>query len=293
MSGIKKIIPEENMKQQIQICSAFLVAAVLLGGASKFASANPKKDVSDPVLSEVIQNFEPRMPRFVDKHGKDVFVTDAPITRGSLMLALYEYDKSLKIPKKENISRVEFDELKARIKLLEGGAGAKRFSKEDTEDKSQLDITQILNDIAPNMPMLLDDSLGKSKVFMGLRYEVMNLKPQEGTSSGEQTELKKNLEQTELELSELSKKVEAMERVPQQDGNGGSDADTQKMKKDLAQTRSRLSKLEKRMNDIDNTKSDEQISSVRSGSKDAVENTSVLAKISMGLSMVAALFIAR
>jgi hypothetical protein len=294
MSGIRNIIPEVIMKKQIKIRVIVLAGAFLAGIAWSTAYAEPKKDVSDPVLNEIIQSLGPRMPRFVDKHGKDVFVADEAVTRGSFVFALYEYDKSLKLPKKDYVSRMEFDELNARLKMIEKGGGGRPVARDESE-KSAIDITQVLNDLAPNMPMLLDDSLNKSKVFVGLRYEVMNLKPQEGTASDEQLQLKKNLEQTRNDLNELSKRIETMEKSPQQADSGArSDEDTQKIKKELAQTHTRLTKLEKRMNDIDGTKKiSEQVSVASSGQKDSIENTSVLAKLSMGLSMVAALFIAR
>jgi hypothetical protein len=59
--------------------------------------AENRKDVTDTVLQEIISSFSNRMPRFINKHGQNVFVTDEPITRANLMLAIYEYDKSIKI----------------------------------------------------------------------------------------------------------------------------------------------------------------------------------------------------
>ncbi len=75
----------------------FPVIAVMIYCVSITALlAQAKKDISDPVLQEILSFFYTRMPRFIDQHGRNVFVADGPLTRGNFISALYEYDKSLK-----------------------------------------------------------------------------------------------------------------------------------------------------------------------------------------------------
>jgi BMFP domain-containing protein YqiC len=274
------------MKKQIKICLAFCAGALIANFAGGFGYAETKKDVSDPVLNEIIQNFDSKMPRFINKHGKDVFVADAPVTRGSLMLALYEYDKSLRIPRKDAASKQEIEELSARLNALESGS-ANRPRKQEESEKASLDITEIINDLMPNMPVLLDNSLNNSKVFSGLRQEISNLKSQDGG------QFAANLDQTRDELQALTKKVDAMEQSAPVYTGGNPGQVSQYIKKDLELTRTQLAKLERRISRIENTNESGTGSTTRSSSEDAKSNTSVMAKISMGLSMVAALFIAR
>jgi len=272
-------------KATLTVCAGALIAF----GAPSSAGAEQKKDVSDPVLNEVIQTLGPRMPRFVDKHGKDVFVTDAPVTRGSLMLALYEYDKSLKIPKRDAVSKQEFDELNARLAALENGGVDKKHRRQEDMEKNPLDITEIINDLMPNMPVLLDGSLNNSKVFTGLRDEVMSCRQQGGDEASSE-----GLTQTKYELRELAKRVDMMERSASRDAAPAPDQASLSLKKDLSATRSQLARLEKRVNQIERNGETQQVAArVSSGSDDVKAYTSTLAKISMGLSMVAALFIAR
>lgn len=276
------------MRNKIIISLAFAALFTAGGIIAGPASAETKKDVSDPVLGEVIQSFSARMPRFIDKHGKELFVADAPLTRGGLMLALYEYDKSLKTPKNTvSVTRAEFDQLSSRLSLIETGSD-KRVRAHDETAKAPVDTMQIINDLMPNMPVLLDNSLNNSKVFAGLRDEVMNRKAQPDGA------LSASLDQTRNELRELSKKVDTMEKASGQESPvAQTEAAPQYMKKDLLLTRAQLSKLEKRVNDIEERKEPEKITVVRTEQGDVKQYTSMLAKISMGLSMVAALFIAR
>ena len=68
------------------------------------------------------------MPKFIDKYGETVFVEDEPITRGSLISAIYEYDKRTKSTSsgavagdsgKVSITRQEFDTLKTKVASIE------------------------------------------------------------------------------------------------------------------------------------------------------------------------------
>jgi len=78
------------------------------------AVAQEKKDVSDPVLAEILSYFNRRMPRFINQHGREVFVADGPVTRGGLLSALYEYDRSLKFAGKD-----DFTDLKEKVDQIE------------------------------------------------------------------------------------------------------------------------------------------------------------------------------
>jgi len=352
------------MKKQIRTFSIVCACSAVIAYGLGQARAETKKDVSDPVLNEIIQNLGPRIPRFVDKHGKDLFVADEPVTRANLLLVLYEYDKSLKIPKKEAVSKQEFDEMKDRLSLLEGSFGKLSRAEETGGRTGAADMTQIINDLVPNMPMLLDDSLNNSKVFLGLRDEVTNLKPQEGSASEVQLQMKSNLEATRFSLRELTKKVDALEKssgpsaaaqitpaqldyslnnskvfqglrdqvshakpgeaalsdkqvkasleqaredlrelsgrvdAMEKYSSRGSGGDTSQqslnLEKNLSMTRKQLAKLEDRVSDMEKSKDYTEVSTASSSDTQDVKNyTSMLAKVSMGLSMVAALFIAR
>lgn len=188
------------------------------------------KDVTDPVLQEVISNFGPRMPRFIEKHGSSIFVTDEPVTRGNLMLALYEYDKSLKLPKKEYVSKQEFDEFRSKLSLSEREPAASSASS------AKIDIMQIINDLQPNMPILLDNSLSSSKVFQNLKTELMSKVTSSG--SGDTAAAK-------AELLELSRRIERIERT-------GSSAPSVKTtdtasRQEIEQMRDKLTLLERNM----------------------------------------------
>ena len=86
-----------DLKIKISRCLSIAVSASLLAFGT--SSGQVKKDVSDPVLQEIIESFKVRIPRFINKHGNNLFVEDEPVTRGSFISALYEYDKSLKSAK--------------------------------------------------------------------------------------------------------------------------------------------------------------------------------------------------
>ena len=76
-----------------KLISCFL-AAVMIFANSSFVFSADKKDVADPVLKEMISELSTTMPRFINKYGSNVFVSDEQITRASLIQALYEYNKN-------------------------------------------------------------------------------------------------------------------------------------------------------------------------------------------------------
>lgn len=161
-----------------KLISCFLTAVMIFANIS-FVQAAEKKDVSDPVLKEMISELSSTMPRFINKYGANVFVSDEQITRGALIQALYEYNKNNKsssapsaISSNTNIgfvSKDDFNLLKNKVAALEkksvGGSGSASVS-------SNLDMIQLMNDLEPNMPMLLDNSLQNSKVFKDLQKKV-------------------------------------------------------------------------------------------------------------------------
>ncbi|OGS24485.1 MAG: hypothetical protein A2314_08000 [Elusimicrobia bacterium RIFOXYB2_FULL_50_12] len=305
-----------------------------------------KKDVTDPVLREIISSFSDRMPKFIDKHGADIFVVDGTVTRGTLMQVFYEYDKSLKIPRKEAVSRQELDEIKKKLALLEKNIMAPPASL------TKHDMMQLINDLMPNMPVLLDNSLMNSKVFASLREQVVSAN-QGGTavSAGaagrqETDEFKSRLALVEKKLLNVSgaarqngssddtarlqqavagmeqrlKKVESRPHVTASAAGGVSGTDishimdelrprieslvdeglkdsgegskdvSREMLRNLAKARSDIAKLNRRLEVIE-TKNTAYAK--KNGGGGLSSSTSTLTKVTLGLSMVAAFFIAR
>lgn len=157
-----------------KLISCFLAVVMIFANTSFIYSAD-KKDVADPVLKEMISELSNTMPRFINKYGANVFVSDEQITRAALIQALYEYNKNNKsaaVTPSSNIgfvSKDDFNLLKNKVTALEkksvGGSSSSSVS-------SNMDIIQIMNDLEPNMPMLLDNSLQNSKVFKDLQKKV-------------------------------------------------------------------------------------------------------------------------
>ncbi|MCX5778913.1 MAG: hypothetical protein NTU66_06845 [Elusimicrobia bacterium] len=164
-------------------------------------SAANKQDVTDPVLQEIIASFSPRMSRFIDKHGPDLFVSDEGVTRASLMMALYEYDKSVKVgPTREYASKLELADLKSRLAILEKSASASgRLASNNRE------ITQMVNELTPVMPTLLDSSLNNSQVFTKLKNDVLANQSSGGAVAGKPGE-------NPLGLAELTRRVDQLDR---------------------------------------------------------------------------------
>lgn len=334
------------MNKRRAVCVVSLM--ILVGGSLPAAD---KQDVRDPVLQEVIAAFSPRMPRFVDKHGASLFVGDEPLTRSSLMMALYEYDKSAKtIPAREYATKQELAELRARLALLEKTPGAEPQAR-----AGGYDIVKIINDLEPNMPILLDNSLNSSKVFSKLKSDVQTGRTavaQEPSAASapamltadnrrEISDLSKRLTLMErslatstsggkTEISDLARRIEQIEKttsagqgyvVSSGAGDTSFTSELQKLqlqeKRDFARLENRLdtvedrqkglsasastgskdgvgrtemARLEKRLNDLEKN--------VRSGGDSSVggeasQYSTLLTKVSFGLSMLAALFIAR
>ena len=164
------------------------VAAALFCVFRAESFAQVKKDVSDPVLNEILAFFNHRMPRFINQHGQDVFVADGPVTRGGLISALYEYDRSLKFAPKQEVS-----ELKEKMAAIE-------------KTGKTYDINGIIAELQPSMPVMLDKSLNNSKVFLNLKSEMAK-------KQGAEPQMEQGKTASES-LAELTKRVAKLEEVP-------------------------------------------------------------------------------
>lgn len=286
-----------------------LVVTVMSFSLVPTISSAEKKDVTDPVLQQMITTFSPRMPRFIDRHGTDLFVADEPLTRSSFMMALYEYDRSLKMPSKEYATRQEVSDLKSRLAVLERNVSS---GTPHAVAGGSGDIAQIINDLAPNMPILLDNSLNNSQVFTKLKNDVLN---RQGTANRgslvpqpEIAEIARRVDRLEKtagqpgaavtngntgaareEIAELSRRIDRIERAAPVVAAAPADtASTDELQRTRVQMRRDLVKLEKRIADM------EKVSySGRDAAGESKQYSSLLTKMSFGLSMLAALFIAR
>ncbi len=175
-----------------------------------------KKDVTDPVLQQIISELNDRMPRFINKYGAAVFVADEQITRGALLQALYEFDKkssgsstSSSVSSADVISKKDYDALNAKVvalekKLRNGGSGSGGGG-------SSVDIIQVMNDLEPNMPMILDNTLSSSKVFKDLEAKVNSGTISSGAAASSGGVSQALVTSLQRNVSELSNKVNSME----------------------------------------------------------------------------------
>ena len=238
------------------------ISSFMLLSMADFSFA-AKKDVSDPVLQQIISELSDRMPRFINKYGASVFVEDEQITRGALLQALYEFDKkssssssnivSTSVSSSGVISKKDYDALSAKVAALEkkvkSGAGAS-----SSGGSSDIDIVQIMNDLEPNMPMMLDNSLASSKVFRDLEARV-NAGGGKGSSSSASAPGVSQAAVTSLQrnLGELSVKVNNMEEMLAKGGGSKTNISS-----------SVLKDIQKNINDL-NTKYDSIESTLAKG----------------------------
>lgn len=202
-------------KKQISIVLS--LAMTFLSGTPLFSA--DKKDVADPVLKEVINELGPKMPRFVDKYGPNIFVSDEQITRSALILALYEYDKKNSISGMTSnfVSKRDFDLLNSRLTVIErtGGAAGKNASRADMASAGgSVDMVKLMNDLEPNMPMLLDNNLSNSKVFKDLQKKVdmIGFTAASGSASaGQPAASNTALLTMKTDITSLAKRLEAVE----------------------------------------------------------------------------------
>ena len=197
-----------------KLISCFLAAVMIFANNSFIFSAD-KKDVADPVLKEIISELSTTMPRFINKYGTNVFVSDEQITRASLIQALYEYNKnrasSVSPAVSSNIgfvSKDDFNLLKNKVSALEKksvGSG----SSASSSVSSNMDIIQVMNDLEPNMPMLLDNSLQNSKVFKDLEKKVNSKVAIAGGSAGSGVS-SAQLDSIKTDITNLSQKYDSL-----------------------------------------------------------------------------------
>jgi len=158
-----------------------------------------KVDVMDALLQSVIDYFSTKTPKFVDRYGADRFVADEPMTRGTILLLLYEYDQYLKtqqtIPDVSSIQK-RIETIEKKLSFIEKQTPAAQPAK--------IDIFEIMKELTPNMPVLLDSTLTKSQVFNNLKKEIEDLK--------QTAKLPQQPQQPQVLPSDISLKLERLEK---------------------------------------------------------------------------------
>ncbi|MCL2144564.1 MAG: hypothetical protein FWH43_03615 [Endomicrobia bacterium] len=244
------------MKKTKKILS-WLTAAAIVCNASSLSFAAVKRDVNDPVLREIINELSKKMPKFIDKYGETVFVEDEPITRGALISAIYEYDRRTKPSSAaeaaepggvSQITKQEFDALKAKVSSLEksGAASAKASSKSEKSSVGDVDMIALITNLEPNMPMLLDNSLNNSKVFKQLQQQIAGAKP-----SGKDVSYAPLKDVTDInsKLDILTKRVTTAETSIANSAKSSSDSGVSYagISKDITNMNTKLEQLSKRL----------------------------------------------
>ena len=332
-------------KKQISVMVS--LAIILVSGTPLFSA--DKKDVADPVLKEVINELSPKMPRFIDKYGPNIFVSDEQVTRSALLLALYEYDKrnSAASLSANFVSKKDFDLLNTRLSVIEKSGPA---GKSPASAGTSVDMIKLMNDLDPNMPMLLDNNLANSKVFKDLQKKVDMMGLASSSGSGQQPVSNVAMVNMKTDISNLSKRIEAFEMSSKSAGsNVKPSKELDDLKLSFAQIQKSYVNIAKRLDELENkplmaSSSDGRISNaqiealnakinsiknevsdiptnnnmkseinktsadvkrleqkinelessgVSAGSGASKSSTGTFAKISLGLTMVAALFVAR
>jgi len=158
-----------------------------------------KVDVMDALLQSVIDYFSTKTPKFVDRYGADRFVADEPMTRGTILLLLYEYDQYLKtqqtIPDLSSIQK-RIETIEKKLSSIEKQTPAAQPAK--------IDVFEIMKELTPNMPVLLDSTLTKSQVFNNLKKEIEDLK--------QTAKLPQQPQQPQVLPSDISLKLERLEK---------------------------------------------------------------------------------
>jgi len=207
-----------------------LVTMALVFNVSVCFSAE-KKDVTDPVLREMINSLSAKMPKFINQYGASVFVADEKITRGALIKALYEYDKktsggaslsaAAEVSEGAGLTKKQYAALSNRIAALERNSASTTGGKTKSASGS-VDIVAVMNDLEPNMPMLLDNTLAQSKVFKDLQRKVAlasaggsSNSRDSGTFASDDSVLSKsdsrNMLALRKEIASLNKKIDNFE----------------------------------------------------------------------------------
>ncbi|MFA7073780.1 MAG: hypothetical protein WC234_01165 [Endomicrobiaceae bacterium] len=246
-------------KKQISI---FLAVLMFFNATSLFAA--DKKDVSDPVLRQILSDLENKMPRFIDKYGQSVFVADEQITRGSLIMALYEYDKKMSGSGGSGaVSKRDFDLLNTRLTALEKTGSSKGLGAPRTAVSADVDIIKVMNDLEPNMPMLLDNSLENSKVFKALQQKV-EMAGVAGTSSSSMANSKTSsaaLYNIQKNIADLNKKVDNFEISLSSAKSGSGKMSDAQVSANISNMQRDITNLNKKVSDFEFS-----LSSAKSGS---------------------------
>ena len=286
----------------------FLVPFFLLLNMVRVVYCAEKKDIADPIMQEIITELSAKMPRFINKYGTAVFVADEQITRGSLLQALYEYDKKLSsknvtgassISSSGVISKKDYDFLNTKILALEKklkNIGIKGDTAKITTKTKSASFTDMMGDLEVNMPMLLDITLENSKVFKALEQKVnsfggMDMKANIDVKSTSVSQ--KTLETIQRNIMNLNKKVDAVESSLAFVQKGEKVLELEK-EANYSNTKNTadIKKIEKRLSNLE--KSSKSCSRHDSdGSSSISSKTGTVAKISLGLSLIVALFVAR
>jgi chromosome segregation ATPase len=158
-----------------------------------------KVDVMDALLQSVIDYFSTKTPKFVDRYGADRFVADEPMTRGTILLLLYEYDQYLKtqqtIPDLSSIQK-RIEAIEKKLTSIE--------RQTPTAQPAKIDVFEIMKELTPNMPVMLDSTLTKSQVFNNLKKEIDELK--------QTAKLPQQPQQPQVLPSDISLKLEKLEK---------------------------------------------------------------------------------
>lgn len=338
----------------VKLCSSLIAVLMFCSGAGICEMQGPagpppaqprvdKKDVTDPVLQEIIANFSNRMPKFLNQYGANVFVADGPVTRGSLLVAFYEFNKTLSLPKSGEtggVSRREAEDMRARLAALEKGGAGGGARQPLSAGLNPQEVAQLLNDLEPNMPILLDNTLDNSKIFSELKtsfeQRLSALEHGRGyaaagpalTNDRSQANLDKtNLDKmyvsrkefndlrNSLPYGDLEKRLDALENGRQGGTVADADQGSYVSRKEFDEFRGKLAlapgdkkgvatsagAVRDMQNDVKKARSDVQeltekvdrLERQQQGGSETREYASIFKKITLGLVVVAALFVAR
>lgn len=275
---------------------------------SSYIFSVKKIDVLDSLLQNIIDYFSESIPKFINKYGENKFVADEPMTRGTILLLLYEYDQALKKELKiQDIDLTTSQSLQKKIESLEKKflslqkqISTTTISSQPTQEK--FDIIEIINELSPNMPILLDKSLEKSEVFNSLKREIDILKIQKSDTQTLQklTTNEKNMQTQTLTIYNLTNKMENLEKELKDLKKKQIElltSITNSNDQQIKQLEKNYSKLVLRLEDLEKTFSKKQaVVSEKKYQKEKItvgEYISILTKISLGLSIFSLLFIAR
>lgn len=243
-----------------KIISSFVTLAFVFNVSVCFSAE--KKDVTDPVLREMINSLSSKMPKFINQYGASVFVADEKVTRGALIKALYEYDKKTSGgsgisatagSEDVGLTKKQYTALSNRIAALERNSASTTGGKTKAAYSGSVDIVAVMNDLEPNMPMLLDNTLTQSKVFKDLQRKVAlassgTKNKDSGTFASDDSVLSKSDSRSMLalrkEIAALNKKIDSFELELASSGVSNSNSKNSKNKNSNAKNSNDSNELE-------------------------------------------------